>query len=611
MLKQFKNQTGFTLVEILVSMAIFSVLVIGVLASMGAVTRSVKIGREKIVLSSLASNYLEIVRNMPYNQVGTISGNPNGSLADFSNAISQNINGTIYKIYYEVTYIDDPADYLASTPMPNTDTAAADYKQVKMNILNTNTTQVTNFTTNVVPKGLEGTASQGALRIQVINALGNPVEGANIRITYPTTTPTIILDRTTDATGVWTEVGLPVAVNNYRIVVTKAGYSTDQTYPININNPNPLHPDATIVAGQVTSITFSIDLLANLNIRTLNSLCQPISGVNVNVRGAKLIGTPTSTPTSAGLYKFNNNYSSVLGLIGLNNIEWDTYTPTLLTGQSYVVFGTSPIQKIDVLPATTQTYTMILGSNTTAYSLLVIVKDAATGTALEGATVHLQKGGSVPQDYYAITGGSVWVQSDWSGGSGAATWSATSTDDRYFTDDGNVDSNSAPTGLRLKKISGDYLPSGWVESSTFDTGTNATNYTILSWLPASQSVGTTLKFQVAANNDNSTWNYVGPDGTALTFFDTPGQDMGSALDANRYVRYKAYLSTTNDKRTPVLTSLNLNFVTGCFTPGQSFFGDLTAGNNYDLYVSAPGYQDEIISNMDIQANQSVIIEMAP
>lgn len=610
-LKKQKNITGFSLVEILVSVAIFCVLALGMLATVGAVNRSVKIAREKIILSSLASNYLEIVRNMPYAQVGTIGGNPVGQLPDSSNAVSQVIGATTYRIYYEVTYVDDPADYLISTPSPNTDIYAADYKQVKMNILNTSTNQVTNFVTNVVPAGLEGTSGQGAIRIQVIDSQGNPVPAANVAIRYPALSPTQVLSRQTDASGYWTEVGLAPAANHYRIEITKAGYSSDQTYPITSANPSPLHPDVTVASGTLTSITFAIDLLANLNIRTLDEICQPLSGVNVNVRGAKLIGTPTSTPTSASLYKFNNNYTSSAGLIALNNIEWDTYTPTLLTGQSVIVYGTSPIQKIDVLPGTTQTYTMILGSNSTANSLLVIVKDAGTGGAIEGATVHLQKGGSTPQDYYGTTGGSVWVQSSWVGGGGSSVWSSTTTN-QYFVDDGNIDINSNPTGVRLRKVSGDYLAAGTLESSTFDTGTSATNYTILTWQPTSQNIHTTLRFQVAASNDTSQpWNYVGPDGTFATYYTTPGVDIGSALDSKRYVRYKAYLSTTDDKFTPVLTSINLNFVTGCFTPGQVMFKDLTSGNNYDLYISAPGYQDEILNGLNITTNQSQTVEMSP
>lgn len=598
-LKNKKIPNGFSIIELLVTIAIFAILISGVLGSLAVVGNATKAAREKTILSSLATNYLEIVRNMPYSQVGTINGNPNGQLPDFTNAYVQTINGTTYKIYYEVTYIDDPAD---GTALAGTDSYPADYKQVKMSILNNTTAQVTDFVTNVVPKGLEGTTNQGALQIDVINSQGNPVPGVGITITSPTTTPTIILNRTSDANGQWVEVGLPPGVNNYHIVVSQPGYSTDQTYAVTAQNPNPTHPDATVAVGQITKITFSIDLLASLNIKTLDQTCAPISGVNLNVLGAKLIGG------NPNVNKFNNNYSSVSGVIALNNLEWDSYTPTLLTGQSYVTYGTSPIQKIDVLAGTSQTFTMILGSNSTPNSLLVVVKDASSGSALENASVTLTEGGNTygPE----LTGGSVWLQNDWSGGSGQAQYSSSSPA-AYYADNGSIDASTAGL-VKLAKLGGVYTTAtGTLESSTFDTGTNATNYTILSWQPVSQSASTTLEFQIAANNDNATWNYVGPDGTANSYFTTPGQDMGSALDGNEFFRYKAYLSTQNPAQTPVLTSVSVNFVTGCYTPGQVMFSGLSAAGDYNLTVSMPGYSTQNISPLNVNGNQSLEVDMSP
>ncbi len=598
--QKYKREPGFTIIEMVINIAIFVILAAGMLGVYSALSQSVKVSREKTVINNLATNYLEIVRNMPYSQIGTINGNPSGTLADFNNAITVKVESSTYKIYYEVTYIDDPADGLAPA-----DTAPADYKQVKMSIQNTQTAKVTSFVTNVVPKGLEGTVNAGALKVLVINSQGQPVPDANVHIESPTTTPTMILDRSTDSTGTWIEVGLPARVNGYHILVTKPGYSSDQTYAASSTNPNPIKPDATIVNGQVTQVTFSIDTLSTLNILTQDSLCQAISGVGLNVVGAKLIGT---VPT---VYKYNQNFTSVAGQISLSNLEWDTYTPTLLTGQAYVVLGTSPIQKIDVLPGTTQTFTFILGSNSTPNSLLVIVKDASSQAPLEGASVQLHKGGSTPQDYYGITGGSVWVQDDWTGGSGMSLWS-TSTPNMYYADDGNVDINSAPTGVRLKKISGRYQLAGSLESSTFDTGSSATNYTTITWQPTSQDPAATLEFQTAAATATSgPWNYTGPDGTGSTFYTVSGSSLAAVNNGNRYIRYKAFLSTTDNKKTPVLTSVNLNYVSGCHTPGQSWFGDLTAGNNYDLTVSLPGYTTQIINSLDITANQSIEVLLSP
>lgn len=592
------NHSGFTLIEAVVGTAILGILIVGIISVFAAISKVAKANREQTILTTLATNYLETVRNLSYSDVGTINGNPAGPLADFSNPKVATIETKTFNIYYEVTYIDDPAD---GTILAGTDFAPNDYKQVKMFIRNVATSAITAFYTTVSPKGLEGINNAGALWIRVFDANGQPVQNANIHIENLTLMPNIILDRQSDSAGNWIEVGLPESVNSYHVVVTKSGYSTDQTYPVTVQNPNPTKPDATIITGTVTQISFSIDLLSTLNIRTLDSTCQNLNGVGVNVQGAKLIGT------NPDVYKYYQNHTSSAGLIPLTNIEWDTYTPTLLTGQNLMVIGTSPIQTINLLPGTTQSFTLILGTQTTN-SLLVIVKDGATLSPLEGVAVHLRKGGSTPQDYYATTGGSIWKQMDWTGGAGQADFADPA---RYFVDDGNVDINSVPTGLRLKKITGDYVLAGELTSSTFDTGTSASNFTTIDWLPTSQDPATTLKFQIATNNDNLTWSYKGPDGTGSTYYTVPGTSINSVHDNSRYIRYRAFLSTTNDKKTPVLTSIGINYVAGCFTPGQANFPDLTAGNNYDLDVALTGYQAQILPNLDISGNQTIEILMSP
>lgn len=572
-----------------VATAVFAMLSLGVISAFIALSRSVKVARQQTIVASLASHYLEVVKNLPYSQIGTLNGNPPGSLADQTNAINTTLEGKQFQIYYEVTYIDDPAD---GTILLGTDSAPNDYKQVKMFIKEAATGLSASFLASISPKGLENSSNSGALWLKVFNATGQSISGANFHIVNTLLNPNIVLDRQSDSSGNWIEVGLPASVNGYHVVVTKNGYSSDQTYPLTQANPNPTKPDATILSGQVTQVSFAIDLLSQLTVKTLSQTCQNLSGINLNIAGAKLIGT---NPDAA---KFNQNFTSSDGQVVLNNLEWDTYTPTLLSGQNVMVYGTSPIAQISVLPGASQIFTMILGP-VSSNSLLVIVKDSASGAALEGASVHLRKGGSVPQDYYATTGGSVWNQNDWTGGPGQVNWTQS---DRYFSDDANLDINSVPTGVRLKKISGRYAAAGNLESSAFDTGA-ASSFTTLTWQPTSQDAAATLKFQIATNNDNAAWNYKGPDGTSNTYYTVPGTSINSAHNGDRYARYKLYESTTDDKKTPVATSAQINYVSGCFTPGQVIFPILTAGNNYDLDVSLAGFLTKVINNLEIQDNQ--------
>jgi hypothetical protein len=71
--------------------------------------------------------------------------------------------------------------------------------------------------------------------------------------------------------------------------------------------------------------------------------------------------------------------------------------------------------------------------------------------------------------------------------------------------------------------------------------------------------GTNVKFQVAgSNSDTGPFNFVGPDGTAATFFTTSGADL-SQFNGKRYLRYKAILSTSDNNVTPSISSIAICF----------------------------------------------------
>ncbi len=111
-----------------------------------------------------------------------------------------------------------------------------------------------------------------------------------------------------------------------------------------------------------------------------------------------------------------------------------------------------------------------------------------------------------------------------------------------------------------------YMNTGFAASGDFISSVKDSNppptytpvWTTLSWTATVPS-GTTLQFQVAASNSPSgPFNFVGPDGTAATFFTTSGASL-SQFTGFRYLEYRAYFTTTNNTVTPTL-----NDVTVCF-----------------------------------------------
>jgi hypothetical protein len=109
--------------------------------------------------------------------------------------------------------------------------------------------------------------------------------------------------------------------------------------------------------------------------------------------------------------------------------------------------------------------------------------------------------------------------------------------------------------LIIDQRKGGYVPSGTLESSSYDCGSIA-EFGTISW-DAAIPGGTVLKFQVATNNDNSTWNFVGPDGTTSTYYMTSNAVIWSGHDGGRFIRYKAYLEATISNVTPELMEVRV------------------------------------------------------
>jgi hypothetical protein len=99
-----------------------------------------------------------------------------------------------------------------------------------------------------------------------------------------------------------------------------------------------------------------------------------------------------------------------------------------------------------------------------------------------------------------------------------------------------------------------YQTSGTFESTSFDAGASvAYNYMTFT---ITEPASTNVTFQVATNNDNATWNYVGPDGTAGTSYAAPATIRLNT--AGRYMRYRATL-TGPGTSTPVLSDISINY----------------------------------------------------
>lgn len=571
-----RTTRGFVFIDAIVGVAVFATIMAGVFTAYQVLNKAVRLSRLQITAAALVNEQFEIVRNLPFSDVGVVSGVPSGVIPYTQTITRDNVP---FLITATIRDIDDPFDGTFGGS-PN-DTSPADIKLVQFDIECSSCIQFTpqSFVAYIAPKNLETTTNNGALFVRVFDALGNPIQDADVSITNTAVSPAISINDVTNSSGMLQIVNTPPSVQSYSIQVSKTGYSSDGTLPYGApGNPQPTKPHATVAVQQLTQASFSIDRVSSLAVSTKNTTCAGVPSVPFSLTGAKNIGN------SPVIKKYNQAFTTDgSGARSISNLEWDTYTLNL-SDPAYALAGTISSLPIVLSPNTTQDVKLVVATNV-PNSLLVTVKDASTQLPISGASVTISRTGFSST---SSTGRGFMTQTDWIGGSGQGTF----TDQTRYASGSFVETTLTPGSIILAKLGAVYISSGSLTSSTFDTGSVA-NFHQIFWGPGSQPAQTgseSLRFQVASNNDNATWNFLGPDGTASTYYTTSGTNISTAHNGHRYFRYKAYLTTSDTAYTPSVSDVSFTFTTECIPPGQVFFTGLSNAT-YDISVTKTGYQD--------------------
>ncbi|MBU6426705.1 carboxypeptidase regulatory-like domain-containing protein [Patescibacteria group bacterium] len=573
------SNKGFTLIEILVGAAVFVVIAIAAYNAFVSLSQLIRLDQDRVLAIELADEQFEIARNMPYTNVGVEGSIPSGSIPHIQTLVRGGVTFTVTTI---VRNIDLPFDGTAGG-VPN-DLSPADNKLVQITVScdTCNNFQNIVLTGQVAPKNLEEASTNGSLFIRVFDANGQPVQNASVHVVNVATTTTIVIDDVTDANGMLQLVDIPPGNNAYRVTVTKTGYSTDRTYPPNDpTNPNPSKPDATVVAQQVTQVSFAIDKLSTLHFSSVTPTCTPVGNFAFNLTGAKQIGQ--------NLPKYSANQTTDAGgTLDLNNMEWDSYTVTP-TDSTHYLTGVNPLNPVALNPGSSQNIQLIVVPQD-SNALLVTVKDSSTGLPLTGAAVELAGPGGY--DKTLTTGQGFLSQTDWSGGPGQVDFTDNT---KYFADDGNVDTSTTSGDIVLRNAFGQYNQSGMLESSTFDTG-SASNFFSLIWSPTDQpqlAGPNAVKMQFATNatiTPTTTWSFIGPDGTAGSYYISSISSLNAIHNGNEYARYRVYLSTNTATVTPNVSNVAFTYTSACVPSGQVIFTGLATGT-YTVTVSKSGYSN--------------------
>ncbi len=564
---------GFSLIEVLIGTAIFLIVGLAVYNAFVSLFQLANLNQARVLGVELADEQFEIIRNMPYVNVGLTNGVPQGVLPQNQTLVRGGFTFAVTLVIRNINLAT--SSFQASSKLIEVDVTCASCQQSFTPI---------NLTGQVSPANLQSAANGGALVVQVADLSGVPVQGATVTI-QSTATSTITDTDTTDNNGLLAVIGLAPGYQVYHITVSKPGYSSDRT-----------SPDITVNKGQQTNASLTIDKVSILNITSVGPTCAPIGVVNFKLTGTKQIG---------GVTKYSQNLSTDnSGKLQLNSMEGDTYT-LLPTTSTYDVNGITPFSPFRLNPGNVQSLQLVVVP-ANENSFMVTIQDGNTKQPLSGATVELT--GPNGYDQIQITGQGYFKQTDWSDGH---IQNGLFTDTKaYAADNAGVDTQtSSSSGSILLHWSsfGPYNTSatGTLESSTFDTGTTS-NFYSLNWMPLTQPVKagvSPVQFQFATSPSSTpnpaSWNYLGPDGTVNTYYTVPGTLISLANNNAEYARYKTYISTQTATVTPSLNDVSFSFTSGCIPPGQVLFQGLSAANTYTLKISKTGYTTQTINPVTI------------
>ncbi|MDD2657026.1 MAG: prepilin-type N-terminal cleavage/methylation domain-containing protein [Patescibacteria group bacterium] len=590
--KSSQNKKAFTLIESIISIAIFVIFAFGIYGSIQYIYKVVYSSRLQILETAILNEQMEIVRNMDFFDVGIVSSTPVGILT--RNSIITR-NGINFLITRSIRNIDDPAD---GTIDAGSDTSPNDYKLVflEASCLDCPQTSVLSISSYVADSFPETTNNSGALFVNVKDSNNVAVQGANVHVLSNDPSISINMNDTTDNNGILKIYDLKACYRCYEITISKDGFTSDQTYSsVSLGGATPTSDNehVTVEVGQVTNSAFQIDIPSAMTIKTLDDECQPVANVAFNIVGGGIIANIPDT-----YYYQNNLTSNSSGEYDLNNLHWGDYFFTL-SNNNFV--GSIPNLPKNIWANSSQSVSIIVAPQTTR-SMSVLVTDG--GLPVSDAKVTLNSGGNV---YTKYTGLGYFKQDEWLGLGSNEMYETVHS--YWYKSNTEYDITNLPYGLKLTSTAPNlYENSGYLESSTFDFGEDV-DYRKIDWI-ADLPSSTTIKFQIATSNSSTPqfWQYVGYDGTSDTYYDVNHQDINSMHNGQRYLRYKVYFISDDvdpifgySRYTPTLAEVDIFYVKSCSLPGQVYFDTIPQSSNNTITIEANGYETQTLSNITIDS----------
>lgn len=346
---------------------------------------------------ALANEKMEIVRNVKYDDIGTTTGIPAGSILADEDVIS----GTkTYHVKTLVQYIDDSFDGVLPA-----DPVSTDYKGVKITVSwpgfqggNGEVYLVSRF----VPPGLEVSSGDGILAVNVSDGTGASNPQVHVHIVNNFISPRVDIEQDTDDSGNLMFPGAKQSQQGYEITVSKSDYETVSTIDPDSVTYTPKDPHASVIIGSLNTAFITIDKFSDLKIKSSDYLSNSIPDVAFHLMGGRILGTDSSVVPPQTVYILDSNETT--GGSGEKDLNDHSPGQFFLTNiapvSGHTLIGVSPLSgfdpspavyKLSLLPDESKTVEIKFADNN-ADALLVKVLSNSDDSPINNAQVKLTNG---------------------------------------------------------------------------------------------------------------------------------------------------------------------------------------------------------------------------
>jgi hypothetical protein len=362
--------------EVLLGILLLAIVAGGVVEGFAVASSQIGGSRQDIEASKIAQQVLEDVRAMPYSAVGTVSGNPPGTIPATQ---TKTVNGISYSIATTVKYVDDPAQ-----GQPH---SFVDYKSVTVVVTpSTGTTDPVTESTLVAPPNYASMSGLSTAVVTVVDAVTlQPIQGMTVGISGG---PSAARSDITSANGTVVFAGLtpnPTSTGspqyNYTVQVNQAGWSTDPTTAPSVTTSH-------LSASQTWQVTIKVFKPTTIGVDLLDS----VTGLPIANYSSVSVTAPSPQSITDSQAGTNPNYTFT-ALQGQPIEPSQSAFTITATADCYATATLNQALPTGYPSNTSQTVTLSLAPQSGG-KLTVTVLDDSTNNPIQGATVQISGGQS-------------------------------------------------------------------------------------------------------------------------------------------------------------------------------------------------------------------------